>query len=319
VCGAIGALGVLAAAFAVSSTQSSATTPPPAQRPLALSGYAAQLSPESATIDAGVNPRGSDTTYLFQYGPTTAYGAQTQPMPAGAGTVEVKVTQALTGLTPNTAYHFRMVATSSAGVAEGPDRSFTTKAAPIALTASVAPNPDVFGDPFAVTGRLTGGRGGSQQIVLQADPFPYTQGFTDLGTPSLTDAYGDFAVQAPALAVTSHVRVAALGPPVAYSPVLLERVAVRVTFHVRRTARAGFYLLYGAVTPAMPGARVGFQRLRAHGRPATVSASTVRRARNRTSEFARVLRIRHKGLYRAYVWLRSGELVSNHSRSVRIR
>jgi hypothetical protein len=45
------------------------------------------------------------------------------------------------------------------------------------------------------------------------------------------------------------------------SPVVLENVAVRVAFHVRRARRRGFVRLYGTVAPAEVGALVGFQLL----------------------------------------------------------
>jgi hypothetical protein len=53
-----------------------------------------------------------------------------------------------------------------------------------------------------------------------------------------------------------------VGRPVVASPVVLESVAVRVSFHVRRAHRRGFVRLYGTVAPAQGGALVGFQLLR---------------------------------------------------------
>ena len=48
----------------------------------------------------------------------------------GAGTAEFTVSQSVTGLTPATTYHFRLVATSAAATVNGVDRTFTTQTPP---------------------------------------------------------------------------------------------------------------------------------------------------------------------------------------------
>ena len=55
-----------------------------------------------------------DTHYHFEYGTTTTYGTNL-PVPDGdAGTApEVQVSQVVTGVQPNTTYHFRLTATNS--------------------------------------------------------------------------------------------------------------------------------------------------------------------------------------------------------------
>src|ERR1019366_2798347 len=71
----------------------------------------------TATLNATVNPNGGNvTTCEFEYGTTTAYG-KTAPCAAlpGAGTSAVAVSGAVTGLTANTTYHFRITATNAGG------------------------------------------------------------------------------------------------------------------------------------------------------------------------------------------------------------
>jgi DNA-binding beta-propeller fold protein YncE len=85
----------------------------------------------SAILNAGINPNNQDTTYHFQFGPTTAYGTVLPAPDADIGSVyaNVVVGQQLTGLSPGTTYHFRVVATnasSPAGGTAGPDQTFTT-------------------------------------------------------------------------------------------------------------------------------------------------------------------------------------------------
>jgi predicted lipoprotein with Yx(FWY)xxD motif len=84
---------------------------------------------EGFELHGTVYPYGTDTTYHFEYGTTTAYG-QSVPVPdADAGTATiVAVSQMITGLEANTTYHYRLVSTNSA---EGTplfsaDRTFST-------------------------------------------------------------------------------------------------------------------------------------------------------------------------------------------------
>jgi predicted lipoprotein with Yx(FWY)xxD motif len=75
-----------------------------------------------------VNPYGLDTTYHFEYGTTTAYGTNL-PVPdadVGSGQYGVAVSQTVTGAAPSTTYHYRLVATNSAGPTMSGDVSFTT-------------------------------------------------------------------------------------------------------------------------------------------------------------------------------------------------
>ncbi len=89
------------------------------------------VTSSSAELTAQINPLGLDTTYHFEYGESTAYGATT-PVPdgdAGTGSANVEVTAALTGLKPGTTYHYRLGATvSTLGSASSADHTFTTAA-----------------------------------------------------------------------------------------------------------------------------------------------------------------------------------------------
>jgi hypothetical protein len=73
-----------------------------------------------------VNPKGSKTTYRFQFGVTTAYGTQSAPKSLSAGNSATSVSAVLSGLQSGKSYHYRLVATNAGGVAVGQDRTFTT-------------------------------------------------------------------------------------------------------------------------------------------------------------------------------------------------
>ena len=77
-----------------------------------------------------MDPNGVPTTFSFQYGATSSYGAQTPTRNAGSGSADVAVSASLHGLTSGTIYHYRVVATNSSGTTDGSDQTFTTTLAP---------------------------------------------------------------------------------------------------------------------------------------------------------------------------------------------
>jgi len=111
------ACAVLALAVAALSASQALATAAPA----ATTGPAQQVQFASATVSGTVNPSGAATSYYFEYGSTSAYGVQTSPTSAGAGTANVAVQQTLSGLTASTTYHYRLVATSPGGTTYGQD------------------------------------------------------------------------------------------------------------------------------------------------------------------------------------------------------
>jgi hypothetical protein len=103
-------------------TSASAAASPPA----VTTSPTSDIGKSSATLSGTVNPNGQSTTYFFEYGTTTSYGTQTGPAGVGSGNTPVGVHQAIFGLAPNTTYHYRLVATNSAGPTNGADQTLTT-------------------------------------------------------------------------------------------------------------------------------------------------------------------------------------------------
>jgi phosphodiesterase/alkaline phosphatase D-like protein len=118
--------------------------PPPgpvasAAAPTVSTGPASAVSQLTATVGGQVNPNGLATTYSVQYGTSTSYGSTSATASAGAGSTAVPVSVSLTGLTPGTTYHYRLVATNSAGTTNGADAAFTTRpGSPTATTGTAA-------------------------------------------------------------------------------------------------------------------------------------------------------------------------------------
>jgi hypothetical protein len=81
------------------------------------------------TTDGVIDNHGRSTTFTLQYGLTTSYG-QTSVALSGSGGDRLATGGSfigtLTGLTPNTTYHARVVATNDYGTTNGPDKTFAT-------------------------------------------------------------------------------------------------------------------------------------------------------------------------------------------------
>jgi hypothetical protein len=109
--------------------------------PTATTNTASALTDVGATLTGSVDPKGAPTSYRFDYGTTTAYGRTTAAAGAGSGSGSVAVGAPVIGLAPATTYHYRVVASNSAGVAYGGDRSFTTAPAASAGTSGTPGTP----------------------------------------------------------------------------------------------------------------------------------------------------------------------------------
>jgi len=255
---------------------------------------------------------------VFQYGATSGYGGQTPLAPAGNGTISIKLSQTITGLQPGTTYHYRIVAVNGAGTANGGDRTFKTASVPLSVQIVGVPNPVVFGNPFLVEGHLSGTGATNHEVVLQANPFPYLAGFQNVGNPEITNGAGGFSFPYLGLLENAQLRVVTVGGSVVTSPVVVESVAVRVSFHARRARRRGYVRLYGTVTPAEVGALVGFQLLQP-GNSVNEGGTVVKAGTSNVSQFSRVVRVRRPGLYRALVKVSDGAHVSNYSEPILVR
>jgi len=317
--GTILGLAILTSASLAAPLASQASKAAPMSKPPSAStGGTAQLSYSSATLNATVNPHGNETTYYFQYGPTTAYGAQTPATSVGAGTSGVRVGQAISGLQLGGAYHYRVVAISSAGTTPGQDRVFTTKSVPLKFELPKTPRMVQFGTAMSIVGSLAGTGAASHEVVLQASQFPFLGGFATLGAPQLTNTSGQFAFQVTGLSQNTHLRVATLDTRPIYSSTVNVDVAVRVTLRARATRRKGYVKLYGTVSPSVPGASVAFQLLRAGRGPLTISGTTTKRGSASAASFSATVFVAHGrgGSYRAFVKAPDGGHAPGYSRAV---
>jgi hypothetical protein len=307
------AAGAACAALALLAGAGGAQAAP--RRPVVLTGPATTVSYGSATLTGRVDPEGSATSYYFQYGPTSALGDQTAIASAGAGTSTVAVSLALSGLAPLTVYHYRLVAINPTGAVDGRLRSFTTAKIPLTLAILAAPNPVAFGGQITVQGTLSGTGNAGRAVVLQANAFPFTAGFQDIGNAELTSAQGTFTFTVFSLGAATQYRVATMTNPPVVSPVTTENVSVLVSSHLGRARRPHHVRVYGTVTPAENGMLVLIMRI-SHGHEVLVGRAVLHGSAGHSS-FSRQVPLR-TGIYRVLAQV-SGAQVASYGRPLLIR
>jgi hypothetical protein len=91
-----------------------------------LSAWSTDLRENSVVISGRLNPAGIPTTARFQYGPTVTYGDATLKHDMGSGTSPLEFTDLITGLSPSTPYHYRLVTQNANGIFLGVDQTFET-------------------------------------------------------------------------------------------------------------------------------------------------------------------------------------------------
>jgi hypothetical protein len=95
--------------------------------PTAVTLPATNILDVSATLNGMVNANTLTANVTFAYGTSTFYG-QTAPAnpPSVTGNTDTPVSADVTGLSPNTLYHFRVNANNAAGGSSGADLTFST-------------------------------------------------------------------------------------------------------------------------------------------------------------------------------------------------
>jgi hypothetical protein len=152
----------------------------------------------TASVFSWVDPDGRPTTYHFDYGTTTSYGSRTPTRDAGSGTGQLGISEALTGLAPATTYHFRLVASNSAGTVSSADATFATVPA---VTLTQSGFRVIAGHYVRLSGTVAGAQPGVSVTVL-AQTFG-AGSFAQLGTV-LTGGSGTWSFLAQPRVATTY-------------------------------------------------------------------------------------------------------------------
>jgi uncharacterized repeat protein (TIGR03803 family) len=98
-----------------------------APAPAATTLAATSVTATTATLTGTINASGGTASVFFDYGLDSSYGTNVAGSPATvSGGSDTAVSTTLTGLLPNTTYHFRVNGVNGSGTANGTDLSFTT-------------------------------------------------------------------------------------------------------------------------------------------------------------------------------------------------
>jgi hypothetical protein len=303
---------VVALACAIPSTALAAGVPG------ATTGAARDVSPSAATLPGTVRPNGLVTTWYFQYGKKKTYGTRTPAQDAGAGTKAVPVTSTITGLAPNTTYHYRLVATNSRGATQGADRTFKTPQVPTVSTIATSLNPNRFGQLVAVSGFLIGPKGGGgKEVALEGNAFPFTAGFQQIGNSVLTADNGGYQFVFPPI-VTTQLRVVDRSDPSIVSPIVTQSVATLVTLKPSRRSRKGVVRFAGTIQPAGAASSVVIQKRTPKGGWKNVTVAFPKTKAGATkSTYSRRKHVR-SGVFRAVALPRDGGFVEGLSKGKRV-
>jgi hypothetical protein len=285
------------AAGVTRGTDHTLTTAAAPRAPGATTSSARNITPVAARLTASVDPNGRATTYHFEYGTSTSYASRTPDAGAGSGQSAKSVSANIAGLTPNTRYHYRVVATNDAGVARGRDRSFTTLRNPQGITASAAPNPAPWGGSTTVSGRVAGQGIGGTTVVLERQDFPFAGPYYLVATKAAA-SNGSFSFKVSPLWALARLRLTTRTTIVAASPVFEVRNALHVGLRARRIS-GGRVRLQGAVSPAVPNARATLHKRSPSGRWVPMLRAGVHPLAGARSRYR--FTVRRRGTYRVVV------------------
>jgi len=143
------------------------TTSPGPPAPEVTTQPASSISISSAIFNGTVNPRGSETMYFFEYGPTLNYGVNTATSSAGSGSSPLAVNCQVNNLIPAQTFHCRLVAYSVGGGVQGNAIAFTTPSLPTRYTVTAAAGAN---GGVAPSGIVTNNAGESRTFTATPNP-----------------------------------------------------------------------------------------------------------------------------------------------------
>jgi hypothetical protein len=291
-----------------------------ASRPAVRTGGVSSVTPTTATLNGRVDANSAATTYFFQIGTTSLYGSNTAVTPIGSGANPRRVSVAVAGLAPSTRYHYRIVAQNQFGIRKGADRTFKTRVQPLGVTLAANPPTVAPGGAATLAGQLTGTNNAGRQVVLQSNPWPYTQGFANVGNAQVTDSAGNYSFALLSVPVTTQFRVLMPQKPEIVSPIVVLGAALQVRTDTKKVARHRHSVsvrFRGSVSPQNDGGRVSIQKLR-DGVWTEIAHTRAKDAGSSKSRYRTRTRIFRSGQFRV-VAEAQGQYVSGAGRTIKLK
>ncbi len=176
--------------------------------PVVITNPATLVASFSATLNGWVDPHGLSTSVYFQYGPTTSYGSTT-PAQTKSGNTYQSVSVNVSGLAASTTYHFRIVATNSAGTRYSSDTTFTTLSATGAPVVATNPPTNIASSSATLNGTVDP-HGLTTSVYFQYGPTT-SYGHTTASQSKTGDAYQNVSANITGLTAgtTYHFRIVA--------------------------------------------------------------------------------------------------------------
>ena len=211
--------------------------------PAVVTTAATAITTSGATLNGTVNPNGGTGIVTIEYGLTTAYGNTLAATPGTVtGIVATNVSAAVSGLTPYTTYHYRVVSTNAGGTTNGNDMTLLTLPVPSTVTTLAASG------IAETTATLNGS--------VNANYAPTNVSF-EWG---LTNAYGNTVAATP-LTVTGNTLTATSAD--------ISGLTLATVYHFRCVGNGPGGTVYGqdmtftsgCFTPVMPGTITGSQNV----------------------------------------------------------
>ena len=304
--GAVAACALLAPAVATA-----------AEKPAATTGGAANLAPTSARGERHGEParRGDDVLLPVRDDALLrrpdAHRSRRAPAPRGGGSPRASPASPRPRRTTTASWP----ATRWASPA-GPTARSRRRRQPLGVSLAATPNPLFPGRATTLAGVLSGTGNANRQVVLQSNPFPYTQGFVNASDPHVTDAQGGFSFPVLSVPVNTQFRVLMPANPNVVSPIVVAEAAVHTGVHTRtsRGSRSGVIRFAGFVRPAVDGSAVLVQKLRG-GVWVTIAKTFARSVRGNRSRYVKRVRQRRGGRYRVLAYV-TGAYSPGASRTV---
>jgi hypothetical protein len=205
-----------------------------------------------------------------------------------------------------------LTALTAAGIAAGNVSAAKPGSGELTVAASKAQV--TYSRSAVVGGQLKRSPAAGQQLQLEQAPYPFNK-FTTAATAT-TDASGNYSFTVTPTSST-HYRVVTVAKPKLTSAEAQVNVAIKVTRSVsdKTPARGQRVRFSGLTAPALAGRAVTIERRAADGSWKTAATTTL----GAQSKYAKRLRIRRSGTYRATVAGTDPALLTGHSSTIRLR
>jgi hypothetical protein len=216
--------------------------------PKVATGTKSSVTSTGATVSGTVNADGFATTDSIQYGTAASYGTAIAASPATTtGTSTTTIGATLSGLTPNTTYHYRVKAVNAKGTAYGADSTFTTSKGALTIVGAKAQDKVYDGTVAAVvTGAKLSGISGTDDVSLALGTAKFAS--KDTGTAKSVTVTGS-SLSGGKAANYTLTEVAGLSANIAARPLLVRADSITWDLAAAASAPALTYTDTGLVSP----------------------------------------------------------------------